>query len=306
MIVDTDNLSKRFGRVEALKQVGLHVPEGSAFALVGTNGCGKTTLLRVLVNILRPDAGAATVLGVDSRDLAPSDFTRIGYVSENQWLPERLTVAQYFDYLRALYPRWDRALEERMRVQLDLPPDRRLGNLSHGMRMKTVLLAGIAFRPRLLILDEPLSGMDTLTRDEVVEGLIQLAGETTILITSHEIAELEDFTSHVAFMDRGRVLSQESAESLHARFRLVRVHLPAPAEVPARMPPSWLAPRIRGGTLELIESAYRDHASLERALTEHVGAVPFEVEPMDLREISTALIRASRAVDEAAEGSLTE
>jgi ABC-2 type transport system ATP-binding protein len=296
MIVDTEHVSKKYGRVEVIKDLCLGVPEGSAFALVGTNGAGKTTTLRVLVNIIRPDTGTATVLGVDTRDLSHRDFTQIGYVSENQQLPERLTIAQYFDYLRALYPNWDRGLEKELRKQLDLPPDRMLGKLSHGMRMKTVLLAGLAFRPKLLILDEPLSGMDTLTRDEVVEGLLQQADETTILISSHEIAEIENFTSHVAFMDKGRLYFQESIESLRSRFREVYVTLSARKDLPASHPSSWFSPRISGHSLQFVESAYRDDESMYRDLAALFGAVQFEAEPMSLREISKVLIRESRGI----------
>ncbi|MDO9477989.1 MAG: ABC transporter ATP-binding protein, partial [Pseudohongiella sp.] len=214
MIIETSHLSKRYGKVDVVRDLSLCVPEGAAFALVGTNGAGKTSTMRMLLNIIRPDSGTATVLGRDSRSLQPSDFQQIGYVSESQVLPERLTIAQYFDFLRALYPGWDKGLEKTLRRDMDLPPDRALNKLSHGMRMKTVLVAGLAFRPKLLILDEPLSGMDTLTRDEVVEGLLEQADETTILISSHELAEIEFFTSHIAFMDKGHLHFQESIESL--------------------------------------------------------------------------------------------
>jgi ABC-2 type transport system ATP-binding protein len=155
MIIEAKDLTKRFGGHEAVRGVDLSVPEGAAMALIGANGAGKTTTLRLLLDILRPDGGAASVLGVDSRRLSPADFTTIGYVSENQKLPARLTVAQFFDYLRPLYPNWDRALENDLRERLDLPAGRRIGKLSHGMRVKTALASALAFRPRVLILDEP-------------------------------------------------------------------------------------------------------------------------------------------------------
>jgi ABC-2 type transport system ATP-binding protein len=294
VIVSTRNLNKHYGRVRVLQDVNLQVPEGAAFALVGTNGAGKTTMLRTLVNILQPSAGTASVLGVDSRRLSPQDFTRIGYVSENQALPERLTVEQYFDYLRALYPNWDRGLEKDLRRRMDLPPGRALSKLSHGMRMKTVLVAGLAFRPRLLILDEPLSGMDTLIRDEVVEGLLEQADETTILISSHELAEIENFTSHIAFMDKGVLSFQESIESLRSRFREVRVTLAAQKQLPDAIPPSWLLPEISGHALRLIESGYENHDALYHKLSKLFGAVQFEAEPMTLREISKVLIKKAR------------
>ncbi|MCB1672809.1 MAG: ABC transporter ATP-binding protein [Gammaproteobacteria bacterium] len=294
MIINTHGLGKRYGKVEVLRDINLQVPEGSAFALVGTNGAGKTTTMRILVNILQPGSGSASVLGIDSRRLKPADFNYIGYVSENQVLPERLTIAQYFDYLRPLYQNWDRGLETSLRRKLDLPPGRGLGKLSHGMRMKTVLVAGLAFRPRLLILDEPLSGMDTLTRDEVVEGLLDQADETTILISSHELAEIENFTSHIAFMDHGQLYFQESIETLRARFREVQVTLSAYRELPEDCPASWLTPELSGHSLRFIESDFVDQERLYQKLSTVFGAVRFDEQPMTLREISKVLIRNAR------------
>ena len=121
-------------------------------------------------------------------------------------------VEQYFDYLRGFYPNWDRALEDELRERLELPPERQLGKLSHGMRMKAMLASVLAFRPSLLILDEPLSGLDPLVRDEIMEGVLRQADETTIVISSHELAEIEGCTTHVAFMVRGRLLFQETSE----------------------------------------------------------------------------------------------
>jgi len=99
-------------------------------------------------------------------------------------MPERLTVSEYLDYLRPFYSRWDRDLEGSIRRQLRLPPERRIGNLSHGMRMKMALACALPFRPELLVLDEPFSGLDPLVRDEFMERLLQQAGEMTVLISS--------------------------------------------------------------------------------------------------------------------------
>lgn len=296
MIIETTQLCKTYKRVDVLKNVNLQVPEGAAFALVGTNGAGKTTTMRTLVNILQPTSGVAKVLGRDSRRLRPEDFTQIGYVSENQELPERLSIDDYFNYLRPLYSRWDRGLEDMLRRRMQLPGSRQLSKLSHGMRMKTVLIAGLAFRPRLLILDEPLSGMDTLTRDEVVEGLLEHADETTILISSHELAEIEYFTSHIAFMDDGLLSFQESIDSLRDRFREVQVTLSARKEWPASAPSSWLAPQIQGHCLHFIDSGFTDQQALLARLNDCFGAVQCQESPMSLREISKVLIRQARTV----------
>jgi len=280
-----------FGRFEAIEDLDLRVPEGSVFALIGPNGAGKTTTLRLLMNILRADRGEAFVLGTASRQLAPRDFERIGYVSESQKLPEGLSLAHYFHYLRSLYPAWDRALEQQLCEQFELPPTRKIKHLSHGMRMKALLVGSLAYRPRLLVLDEPLSGLDTLVRDEVVNGLLQQAADTTILISSHELAEIESFTTHVAFMQNGRLLLQEAIEDLQARFREVNVTLSAVKHLPQPLPAGWLLPAIEGHRLRFVASNYRGDGELYQELARHFGAVTVDAEPMALRAIANALMQ---------------
>ena len=144
--------------------MSIAVPEGSAFALIGANGAGKSTTIKTLMNIISPSQGSATILGVDSRRISPSELAQIGYVSENQEMPGRLTVAEYLAYLRPFYPAWDRDLEAEILAQLCLPPDRKIKNLSHGMRLKMALACALLFLPKLLVLDEPFSGLDPLVR----------------------------------------------------------------------------------------------------------------------------------------------
>jgi ABC-2 type transport system ATP-binding protein len=291
MIVETRGLTKRFGRFEAVEDLDLRVPEGSVFALIGSNGAGKTTTIRLLMNILRADRGQAIVLGTPSRRLEPGDFQRIGYVSESQKLPERLSLAHYFEYLRNLYPAWDRAHEKQLCAQFELPSTRKIRHLSHGMRMKALLVAALAYRPKLLVLDEPLSGLDTLVRDEVVNGLLQQAADTTILISSHELAEIESFTTHVAFMQNGRLLLQEAIEGLQARFREVHVTLSAVKELPQPLPQGWLLPTIEGHRLRFIAAHYDEDGPLYQELTRHFGAVKMECEPMSLRAVANSLMQ---------------
>lgn len=291
MIVEANRVAKRFGRFEAIEDLSLSVPEGSVFALIGANGTGKTTTIRMLMNILRPDRGDITVLGTPSPRLGPKDFQRIGYVSESQQLPGSLTLAQYFDYLRDLYPTWDRSLETELATQFELPPSRKLKHLSHGMRMKALLVGALAFRPKLLVLDEPLSGLDTLVRDEVVHGLLQQAFDTTILISSHELTEIESFTTHVAFMQNGRLLLQESIENLQMRFREVLVTLSAVKALPQPLPAGWLLPQVEGHRLRFITSGYEGNKQLFQQLAQHFGPVKMECEPMPLRAIANALMQ---------------
>jgi ABC-2 type transport system ATP-binding protein len=213
-VIETHDLAKSYGHFGALHGLDLSMPQGSVFALVGASGAGKTTAIKILLNIITPSRGRAEILGVDTRALSPQVLSQIGYVSESQALPARLRVGQFFDYLRPCYRTWDRALEQNLRQQLRLPPGRKINALSHGMRLKLALACALAFRPKLLVLDEPFSGLDALTRDEMIGEFLREPRETSILISSHELAEVERLATHVAFLDEGRLLFQGTLPAL--------------------------------------------------------------------------------------------
>lgn len=294
MIVRTDDLHKAFGRHEALRGLSISVEEGSAYALIGPNGAGKTTTLRVLMNILKPERGSATVLGVDSRRLRAVEFSQIGYVSENQELPARLTVRQYLEYLRPFYAAWDRKLEDSILEELRLASDIRIGDLSHGMRMKAALACALPFRPRLLVLDEPFSGLDALVREEFMERLLEQAGEMTILISSHELAEIEHVATHVGFIDQGRLLFQDSMAELTGRIREVRVTLDGEVVPPASVPDGWLQLAVAGNVLRFVDTRFSDERLSRNVATHFKGIRNVDVRPVALRSIFTTLARATR------------
>jgi len=293
-VMRTENLSKRFGKAVAVDSISLAVPEGSIYALVGANGAGKTTLIKMLMNILRPDAGSAQVLGIASRDLAGSAFNRIGYVSENQELPDGMTVGGTLDYFRAFYPTWDRALEQQLVRQFDLPLKRKLKHLSRGMKMKASFASSLAYRPSLIILDEPFSGLDPLVRDELIEGLIERAPETTIFLSSHDLAEIESFSSHVGYLQQGRLLFSEEMTTLSKRFRDVTVTLSSPAPLPAHLPVTWLEPQTADCVLHFVDSDFKQGVS-ERALADRFpSARDVAFEPMTLRQIFLSIAKSGR------------
>jgi ABC-type multidrug transport system ATPase subunit len=295
MIVQAHDLRKAYRRTDALRGLSFSVPEGSAFALIGANGAGKTTTIKVLMNIVAPSGGNVSVLGVDSRALSPREMAQIGYVSENQDMPSRMTVAQYLGYLRPFYASWDPSLEKSILKQLRLPPERKIGHLSHGMRLKMCLACALPYRPRLLVLDEPFSGLDPLIRDEFIEGLLAQAGPTTILISSHELADIEGLVTHIAFIDQGRLLFQESMDELTGRLREVRVTLTREAIVPASAPGTWLQVRAVGNVLSFVETRFADGELQARIFSTLPGVRDIDVQPINLRSIFTALARAAES-----------
>jgi len=293
MIV-ANELRKQYGKQEAIEGLTFSVPEGSAFALIGANGAGKTTTIKILMNILQPSSGHATIFGVDSQRLSANEFQRIGYVSENQQMPLALTVGEYLDYLRPFYPRWDRPLERSLVRELGLPADRRIGALSHGMRMKMALVSALPFHPDLLVLDEPFNGLDALVRDELMEGMMDLAGEMTIFISSHDLSEIDSFATEVAFVDQGRLLFQDSMDTLMGRFREVQIVLEGEALVPGNIPSEWINVKAMGSVVSFVDTRFAESTMSGRLSPywSHIQRV--ETKPLSLRAIFTTLARASR------------
>jgi ABC-2 type transport system ATP-binding protein len=297
-MIRTENLQKRFGTHEALRGVNLNVPEGSAYALLGANGAGKTTTLRILMNILQAERGTATILGVDSRRLSPRELAQIGYVSENQSFPKSLTVAEYLSYLGPFYARWDKGLEASIQRRFELPSGGKIGSLSHGTRMKFALTCALPFRPKLLVLDEPLSGLDALVRDEFMATLLETAGETTVLISSHELNEIEGVATDVGFLDHGKLLFEESHSALADRFREVRVVLDREAQAPRRAPKEWLNIETAGNVVMFIDSKFSEE-ELSAATGALAGSVRhIDVQPMSLRAIFKALALATKTSEQ--------
>lgn len=246
------------------------------------------------MNIFPPTTGRAEVLGVDSRKLGPSEFAQIGYVSENQEMPEWMTVEYFMAYLKPFYPQWDDARAAELLCQFDLPRDRKLRHLSRGMRMKASLASSLAYRPKLIVLDEPFTGLDALVRDELIEGLLENAEETTILISSHDLAEIESFASHIGYLDRGRLQFSEEMTSLSERFREVEVTLDTARPLPAAFPDTWIHPEASAGVVRFVETRYdaeRTPAEVRRVFG---NVQQIAVNPMPLRAIFVTLAKAGK------------
>jgi ABC-2 type transport system ATP-binding protein len=293
-ILRTVDLSKRFGKNVALDHMNMEVPEGSVYGLVGPNGAGKTTTIKLLMNLYEPTAGRAEVFGHDSRALSPWDFTQIGYVSENQEMPEWMTVEYFMAYLKPFYPSWDDARAAELLRQFDLPPERKLRHLSHGMRRKAALASSLAYRPRLIVLDEPFTGLDALVRDELIEGILGNADGATVLISSHDLAEIESFASHIGYLDRGRLRFSEEMASLVDRFREIEITMAAPSALPAPWPAAWVNAEQSAAVVRFVDTEFQqDHTMAEiRRLFGDVRQIA--VNPMPLRAIFVALAKAGR------------
>jgi ABC-2 type transport system ATP-binding protein len=292
-ILRASDLSKRFRKTLVLDHLNMVVPEGSVYALVGPNGVGKTTTIKIFMNAWRATEGTAEVFGRDSRELSPKDFTQIGYVSENQQMPEWMTVEYLMNYLRPFYPAWDSARARELLHQFDLPLDRRIKNLSHGMRMKLALASSLAYRPRLIVLDEPFTGLDALVRDELIEGVLDSAEGATILISSHDLSEVETFASHVGYLDSGRLQFSEEMTSLVDRFREIEITPGIPFEASA-WPAAWQRVERSAGVVRFVDTRFDEESSLAQVHRLFGDADQISVRLMPLRSIFVTLAKANR------------
>jgi ABC-2 type transport system ATP-binding protein len=246
------------------------------------------------MNILAPTVGRAQVLGIDSAQIAGPAYTSIGYVSENQLLPEWMKVGDFLGFMEPFYPSWDKNLEKELLSQFDLPPDRNLRNLSRGMRMKAALASALAYHPKLIVLDEPFTGLDPLVRDQLIYGLLERAEESTIFISSHDLGEIESFASHVGYLEQGRLRFSEELPALAARFREVELTFEAPPAMPSKTPDTWMHLSVSAAVVRFIESRFeRDRTS--REIRESFGdARGVTFTPMSLRSIFLAMAKAGR------------
>jgi ABC-2 type transport system ATP-binding protein len=291
------DLVMRYKDVRVLNGLNLEVAEGSVFGLIGPNGVGKTTTIKTFMNILTPTRGRCEVLGIDCRELRDDYFAQIGYVSENQEMPGWMTVEYLLSYLKPFYPTWDDGRAKELLRQFKLPLDRKLRDLSRGMWMKASLTSSLAYRPKLLVLDEPFSGLDPLVREELIQGLIDSAEETTILVSSHDLADIESFASHIGYLENGRLQFSEEMASLSARFREVEVTLEPPAAVPParEWPETWLRPEATLALIRFVDSSFEEDRTVFQIRRIFGEVHQISVNPMPLRSIFLTLARGSRS-----------
>jgi ABC-2 type transport system ATP-binding protein len=246
------------------------------------------------MNIFPPTSGRSEVLDADSRRLGPRHFAQIGYVSENQELPDWMTVGYFLDYLAPFYPTWDHALAGDLLRQFQLTPDRKLKDLSRGMRMKAALASSLAYRPKLIVLDEPFTGLDALVRDELIEGLLARAENTTIFISSHDLAEIESFASHIGYLEQGRLRISEELETLSARFREIVLTFETAPELPREWPETWLQPETAGTVVRFVETQFDPEQTAANARRLFPDFRDMASNGMPLRSIFVTLAKASR------------
>ena len=297
LAIVTEGLSRSFGRVDAVRELNLQVPTGAIYAFLGPNGAGKTTTIHLLMKLIRPTAGRAEVLGVDSRRLGPKTFESIGYVSENQKPPSWMTIDEFLRFCKQLYPNWDDTYCDEMLERFELPRDHKLGHCSR-MRMKAALISSLAYRPSLLVLDEPFSGLDPGMRDDMAHGMVMFAskGNRTIFIASHDLTEVESLADHVGFLQHGRLETSERLTEMRERFRRIEFKHAGEGGM-SDWPAEWLQLEREDDTVRFVDSRF-DPVDTPRRLRERFGEqASWQTTSLTLREIFLALGKRPRRED---------
>jgi ABC-2 type transport system ATP-binding protein len=224
-VIDVRGVTRRFGTNRALDRVTLSVPRGVVFGLVGANGAGKTTLIRHVLGLLEAQAGSVRVFGLDPALDPVGVLSRTGYLAEETDLPGWMRVDELIRYTRAFYPSWDDRYAEQLRASFGLDPAAKIKSLSKGQRARAGLVAALAYRPELLVLDEPSSGLDPIVRRDILGAIVRTIADEgrTVLFSSHLLDEVERVSDCVAMLDRGRVVfagALDQIKATHHHFTL--------------------------------------------------------------------------------------
>ena len=270
------------------------MPKGSIFGFLGRNGAGKTTTIKALMGLLRADSGTARVFGIQVTDADRSIEVRrrIGFVTEDKELYPYMTVEQIIRFTRPLFPKWRADLEKRYLRMFELPPKRKIPDLSKGMRSKLMLLLAISRGAELLILDESTDGLDPAATEEVLRELVDISASegTTMFFSSHQLSEVELIADHVGIIDRGKMAACGELDEMKARYRRLQVVFEASLELPARWPDGVESVRQEGRVVSILAS------NNVEAIVEQVRSVPgtsVESFPVTLREIFLEHVRSN-------------
>lgn len=207
-VIAVEALTRRFGATAALDGVNLSLPRGAVYGLVGANGAGKTTLIKHILGLLRAESGSVRVFGLDPVADPVAVLSRIGYLSEENDLPGWMRVDELIRYSRSFYPGWDDAYAEELRKTFALDPGAKVKSLSKGQKARAGLLVALAYRPELLVLDEPSSGLDPIVRRDILGAVMRTVASEgrTVLFSSHLLDEVEEVADHVTMISAGRIV----------------------------------------------------------------------------------------------------
>jgi ABC-2 type transport system ATP-binding protein len=288
--VQFSGVSKKYPHF-TLQDVDLELPTGSIMGFVGANGAGKSTTIRILMGLIHQDCGTVHVLNHTMPANQAAAKRDIGFVSEDMRLYASLTLAWHMNFVSSIYPQWDRLYAEHLLRSFDLKAERKIKGLSHGQRVKAALLLALARRPRLLVLDEPTTGLDPVGRREVLAELVAVLAdeERTIFFSSQNTLDVEQISDQITFIDRGRIIDSANKETFLDRWRRLRLMLPLNTALPQL--PGVI--EVGGSTRLPVLTVNRFEPAMV-AVCQDAGAAVQAVDAMTLEEIFIANVQSRR------------
>ncbi len=234
LAIDLNGVGKSY-RYFTLDNIQLQVPSGTIMGLIGPNGAGKSTTIRILMGLLHQDCGEVRVLGHRMPAEQVAAKWDIGFASDDMRLYESLTLGWHMNFIQSIYPKWDAAYAKLLLKRFGLHAEQKIKGFSHGQRTNATLLLILARRPKLLVLDEPTTGLDPVARHEILRELTDVMADEnrTILFSSHNTQDVEQISDRITFIDRGHIIDSMDKEAYMDRWRRLRLEIPAGVEMPA-------------------------------------------------------------------------
>ncbi|MGB6450879.1 MAG: ABC transporter ATP-binding protein [Steroidobacteraceae bacterium] len=274
-----------------LQDVRMRLAPGEIMGFIGPNGAGKSTTIRILMGFVRHDRGEVRALGHPIPAEQAAAKRHIGYVSEEMRLFGQATLQWHMDFVASSYPGWDSQYAKTLLRRFDLRPEQAARQLSHGQHMKAMLLLALARRPRLLVLDEPMTGLDPVARHEMLAELMEVLTDDnrSVLFSSHHTQDVEQISDRITFIDRGRIIESSDKETFLERWRRLHLELPAGGQLPVH--PGVIDVKGSGRSSIVTTNAFTAELG---AAYEQAGARVREIQHMTLEEIFVAEVLASR------------
>jgi ABC-2 type transport system ATP-binding protein len=291
-VITTHRLTKYYGRRPVVNNLELRIPQGTVYGLLGRNGAGKSTTIKMLLGMVHPDYGHCELFGENSADLRPETRARIAYLAEGHPLYRWMSVGQAVRFARGFYPRWNDTLLEQILDHFELSPKKKIRRLSNGQRAQVSLALAVASDPELLILDDPTLGLDTVVRRDFLESLIQIIQRRgrTILFSSHILGDVERVADRIGIVVDG--VLRVDCPTEHFKESLRRVVLEFSGEPPAFPAcPGLVSSRQMGHQLELVFVGYNEE---HQKIAESLNPRSFEAIEMNLEDAFIAYTRGPR------------